>query len=300
MTHERPHGHVVLVTGAGQGIGRAIAKAFGASGATVILAGRTLAKLEEAAASVEQAGGRALPLAVDVTDRVAVTAMMDRVRDEVGVPDVLVNAAGTLQAVGPFWEIDPDAWWHEVDANLRSTALCAWAVLPDMVAAQRGTIINLVTLAVDMRSGYDSAYTASKAGVIRLSTSLAVETEPHGIRVFAVDPGIVKTRMTQQLMDSPIGRKYFPFFQHLPDDSWAPPERTADVCVQLAAGRGGFLSGHVIHVDDRPSRLGWRLIGRLGQAWREFYAMRLASSSTRAATTRTNGIVARASAPSRR
>jgi NAD(P)-dependent dehydrogenase (short-subunit alcohol dehydrogenase family) len=269
-----------IVTGAGRGIGRAIAMRLASAGAAVALVGRTDADLIETADAIRSQGGRALVLPADVTDRQAVAALVQQVRDELGPPHILVNAAGALRAIGPIWETDPDAWWDDVQVNLRSSALCAWAVLPDFVAQRHGTLINLVSLAVTMRSGYDSAYTSAKAAVVRLTTSLAVETEAHGVRVFAVDPGTVRTNLTQTLMDSPLGRRYFPFLQHMQPEHWTRPERPADLCVDLAAGRGGYLSGHVIHVGDTPSRLGWRLVGRLGMAWRELVAMRLGSGQT--------------------
>lgn len=266
---------VAIVTGGGRGIGRAIGEALATAGAAVALVGRSGDTLFDAVTSIERAGGRAIPIVSNVTDPVAVVRMVREVRESLGAPDVLVNNAGSLAAIGPTWEIEPDRWWSDVEVNLRSAALCSWAVLPEMIERGSGTIINLASTAGTSKSGYDSAYSAAKAALIRLTSSLASESAPHGIRAFAIHPGTVRTALTRQLLESAEGRRHFPFFQRLRPDQWSDPSRIAQLCVTLAAGRGGRLSGYFIDTADSPSKLVWRTLGALGVAWRDLYAMYL-------------------------
>ncbi|MCC7371867.1 MAG: SDR family oxidoreductase [Chloroflexi bacterium] len=268
-------GSVAVVTGASRGIGRAIASELAAAGAAVALVGRSDGDLHLAASQIEQNGGQAIPVIADITSRRAVSEMVRRVEAELGAPDLLVNNAGRLSAIGPLWEIDPDDWWSEVEVNLRGPALCAHAVLPGMVARRRGTIVNVSSISANMRSGFDSAYTASKAALLRLSASLASETATHGIRVFAVHPGTVKTELTHRLMETPEGRRHFGFFHELSGSEWSEPEAVARLCVQLAAGDGDRLSGYFVNAVDSPTNWFWRQLGTLGVSWRELYAMYL-------------------------
>jgi len=266
---------VAIVTGGSRGIGRAIAVELAGAGASVAVVGRSRSGLADVIAAIEDSGGHAIPIAADVTDRESVVRLVKDVRAQLGPPDVLVNNAGSLEAVGPIWEIDPDKWWADVEANLRSAALCAWAVLPDMVDRRRGTVINVASISGVGRSGYDSAYSAAKAGMIRLTSSLATETAAHGVRAFAVHPGTVRTALTQRLAESPEGRRHFSFFGQYEPDQWADPSRVARLCVGLASGQGAPLSGYFVDSTDKPSTFLWRLLGKLGIIWREAYAMNL-------------------------
>lgn len=268
-------GSVAIVTGASRGIGRTIACELAASGAAVALVGRSTGDLHDVAMGIRNEGGQALPVTADITSTSDVAAMMRAVESELGDVDLLVNNAGRLNVVGPLWEVDPDAWWSEVEVNLRGPALCARAVLPGMVERRRGTLVNVSSISAHTRGGYDSAYSASKAALTRLSTSLASETAPHGIRVFAVHPGTVRTDLTQFLMETPEGRRHFSFFHDLSGSEWAAPEEVARLCVQLASGEADRLSGYFVHAVDSPSSWFWRQMGLLGMSWRELYAMYL-------------------------
>lgn len=276
---------VAVVSGGSRGIGRAIAVALAEAGASVAVVSRSEPDLIASVDSITAAGGRAIPIVADVTNRHDVERMRDEVERQFGSPDLLVNNAGSLKAVGPLWEIDPDRWWIDVETNLRSAALCAWAVLPGMVERGSGTIINMTSISATSRSGYDSAYSAAKAGLIRFTSALAAETAGRGIRVFAVHPGTVRTDLTRQLAESPAGRGHFAFLNQLRPDEWADPSRVAHVCVALAAGRGDRLSGYFIDVVDTPTKLFWRAVGQGGLAWRDLYAFGLCRSLARSTTT---------------
>ena len=138
-------GQVALVTGAGRGIGRAIACALAAAGAEVAVLARSADQVAETAALITGTGGHALALAGDVTDRQAVSASVQAVLGRFGRIDLLVNNAGANTVFGPVWEVDPDAWWADTRVNLLGPLLCSAAVLPAMVARRRGRIVNIAS-----------------------------------------------------------------------------------------------------------------------------------------------------------
>ena len=131
-------GAAVIVTGAGSGIGRALAREFARQGSRVACVGRRRDDLDETIRSIEAEGGVALAVPTDVTLRAEVGNMVETVLDRFGGVDLLFNNAGSFGAVGPVWEMDPDAWWQDVTINLLGTFLCSQAVLPHMRAQDRG------------------------------------------------------------------------------------------------------------------------------------------------------------------
>ena len=196
-------GQTALVTGGGRGIGRTIAEYLSRAGAAVAVLARTQAELDETVAAIEQAGGRAIALAADVTDREAVEQAVARTERELGPIDLLVNNAAVAMPVGRAWEVDPEAWWRTIGVNLRGPFLCSRAVLPGMIGRGSGRIVNIVAVAAFNTAPFMSAYGSSKAALVSFTDDLAAETKEHGVSVFAIRPGVVQTRMQAELRASP-------------------------------------------------------------------------------------------------
>jgi NAD(P)-dependent dehydrogenase (short-subunit alcohol dehydrogenase family) len=187
-------GLVVMIVGAGPGLGATLARRCAVDGADLVLAARTPSTLEQIAADVRSIGRSALPLPTDVTDREQVRALAQRAYDEFGRIDVLVNAAfppGPGRNVVDMGDVDLDAWRRSVDAGAYGTLLTCRFVAPYMIAAGRGSIVNVTSMTSRLAHGGRSDYAAGKAAMHRLGWALADELGPHGIRVNAVAPGAI-------------------------------------------------------------------------------------------------------------
>ena len=243
---------VAIVTGGGRGIGRAMALALARAGAAVAVVARTAEQLAETVALIEGAGGRAIACPADVTDRVAIERVVAQVEEQLGPVDLLVNNAGAPTPPGPLWESDPDAWWRCVEVNLRGPHLCSRAVLPGMVARQRGRIVTTASGAGLRPWPCVAGYAISKCAAIRFNESLAAETAEHGICAFSIHPGFVHTAMVEACVESPEWEKWLDgFFRKAVEAGRdVPPERAANLVVWLASGGADALSGCYISVDD--------------------------------------------------
>ena len=243
-------GQVAIVTGSGRGIGRAIAQAFAAAGAAVAVTARSQEQVDETVLTIERVGGRALAVPVDVTDRFSVEWLVAETERRLGPVDVLVNNAGVAGPVGPLWENDPDDWRRSVEINLDGTFLCCRAVLPQMVARNRGRIINIASGHGLRATPYLSAYSVSKSGLVRLSEVLAAETREHGVAVFAVGPGQVRTQLLKDIGSTEAGATWLPDFAARAEAHAQLPDRAAALCVRLASGVADTLSGRFLYVRD--------------------------------------------------
>jgi NAD(P)-dependent dehydrogenase (short-subunit alcohol dehydrogenase family) len=246
-------GQVAIVTGGGRGVGRGIVEALAVRGMAVAVVGRSLAEIEEVAAGARNVAGAALAVDADVTDRASVERMVSRVSDLLGPIALLVNNAGRAQGVGPPWTVDPDNWWADVEVNLRGTFLCSHAVLQSMVERSAGRIVNVATLAAAIPYPFASAYASSKAAVLRFTDSLAVALAPHGISVFAISPGLVQTRLLDEMTKTPEGREWLPEFVDRTD--YVPASLAGRLVADLASGIADRLTGRFIHVSDNLADL---------------------------------------------
>jgi 3-oxoacyl-[acyl-carrier protein] reductase len=187
---------VALVTGAGRGIGAAIAATLADLGAAVVLCGRTRAPLDSTAAAISKAGHRAEALECDVMDLRSVEAAAAHVEKSFGRLDILVNNAGVGGFGGPLHQLPPEAWEQVLNTNLRGVYYCIRAFAPLMIRARTGHIINISSLAGKNALPNGAAYAASKWGLNGLSYSVAEELRVHNIRVSVICPGSVDTELT--------------------------------------------------------------------------------------------------------
>jgi len=191
-----------VVTGAGRGIGAAIARALVDAGAQVTLLGRDAQRLASLASTLD---GKTCCVAADVSDPVDVTRAFAQARERLGRVAVLVNNAGQAETA-PFGRMSLELWHRMLAVNLTGTMLCSQAVLPDMVDAGFGRIVNIASTAALRGFRYGAAYAASKHGVVGLTRSLALEVADRGVTVNAVCPGYVETDMMGQAIDNVVAR----------------------------------------------------------------------------------------------
>lgn len=248
--------HAALITGAGRGIGRAIAIAFAREGADLALVARTASELDETAQLIRAADalqGKGEPRVVAVTADISQRADVDRaVRQALatlGRVDVLVNNAGVQPPIGPLWQNDPDEWMRAVAINLFGPMLCIQAVLPGMMERKRGKIVNLSGGGATGPRPNFSAYAASKAALVRLTETLAVELAPYNIQVNALSPGAINTRMLDEVLAAgDLAGAELAQAQHRAEKGGAPIELAAQLAVFLASADSDGLTGKLVAV----------------------------------------------------
>jgi 3-oxoacyl-[acyl-carrier protein] reductase len=217
-----------LVTGSGRGIGAAIARELTGAGWSVTVTGRTTEEVERVA---EEIGGTAV--VGDVSKQEDVERMVAAAEPI----DLLVANAGIALWEGS-WETDPDEWWHVFEVNVLGTYLTCRAVVPGMVERGAGRIVITGSGASYLPGSTSSAYSASKAAVGRFGEVLAKQLQPHGVQVFVISPGLVRSEMTEG---------------QVPDDApWTPPELAPRLVLELASGRFDALSGRYLHAEHDP------------------------------------------------
>lgn len=193
-------GKVVLVTGGGRGIGRAIAKRFAKEGAAMAATSRTASEVNGVVEEIAKSGGRAMGVVADLAFESECQKVVETTRGQFGRIDILVNNAGIFGPVKPCEEISPAEWDEAMAINLRAPFLLSRLVLPEMYARGSGVILNISSVAAKMAYSWEAPYAASKAGLLGLTRSLAAEAARKGVRVNALCPGpVFETKMSKEL-----------------------------------------------------------------------------------------------------
>lgn len=239
-------GRVALVTGAGRGIGEAIARALGAAGAAVACAARTPDQVEATAERIRRAGGAARAFRLDVTRTEEVNATVRAVEEALGPVGVLVNNAGiTLERKAV--ELTDEEWEGVLTVNLTSMFRCARAVAPSMIARRRGKIVNIGSMWGRLGVSRFAAYCASKAGVEGLTRSLAMEWARFGIQVNCLAPGYVGTDFNREMLADP--RMSERILSKIPQRRVADPDEIAPLAVYLASPASDYMTGQTLYID---------------------------------------------------
>jgi NAD(P)-dependent dehydrogenase (short-subunit alcohol dehydrogenase family) len=237
------------------------ARALADAGYSVGLVARSRDELAETVRIIEESGGVAISVTGDVSDPKSASEAVRGIRQQLGPIDLLVNNAGILGPIGPAWEVDPDLWWRAMEVNVLGTLLFARLVLPEMIARRRGRIVNVSSQAGAFRWPVVSAYSVSKAAVIKFTENLALETRRYGVSIFSVHPGLLPIGMSETAFtggappDSNEGRVFAWAQRQLEEGRGAEPECAVEQILRLASGKYDDLSGRHLSVHDDLDRV---------------------------------------------
>ena len=239
-------GRNVLITGASSGIGRAAAYYFSQAGAGVALTARRFDKLEETSMDIERQGGRSIAVEMDVCDESSMKGVADEIQDRLGTIDVLINNAG----IAPFenaFDQEVDTWDLVHATNLRGP----WYLSAEIARRLRddgrsGAIVNVASIAGLRQSPFMAAYCTSKAALVQLTSCMALEFAPFGIRVNAIAPGMIETEMSEGFVDTPAGKA---MLKRTPLGRFGTTEDLKFALLWLASGYSSFVTGSCVVID---------------------------------------------------
>ena len=236
-----------IVTGAAHGIGLATAQRLASEGAAAVVADLDEGAVRAAATAIQEEGGTAMAVRVDVTSRPDVEAMVTAAVARFGRIHVLANIAG-IAVSEHFLEVTDDRWQRTLDVNLTGVFLCSQVVARHMVAHQTaGRIVNMASTNGLVGEGNMASYNASKFGVVGLTLTVAIDLAPYNIRVNSVCPGLIKTRLTQPARDNPQWAA--DYLKKIPLNRFGEAEEVAAAVAYLASEDSGFITGHQLVID---------------------------------------------------
>ncbi|MBM4447178.1 MAG: 3-oxoacyl-ACP reductase FabG [Chloroflexi bacterium] len=236
-------GRVTIVTGAGRGIGKAIALGLADAGATLVVAARTVADIENTASEIQKKGGKALAVPTDVRINDQINNLVDKAVSEFGKIDILVNNAGGSFVV-PTMDISEGGWDAIVRENLKSAFLCSQAVAKVMIVHSEGVIVNIASVAGLNAYIFNAAYGAAKAGIINLTKTMATDLAKYNIRVNAIAPGYIATEGMLQLFGArPEATKQIPLAR------LGQPEDIVGGVIYLVSDASAYVTGETLVID---------------------------------------------------
>jgi NAD(P)-dependent dehydrogenase (short-subunit alcohol dehydrogenase family) len=238
---------VAIVTGAGRGIGRAIALAFANAGADVVVASRTVAELESVAVEIVAAGRRALVAPTDVSDAAAVDRLADAAVERFGTFDVWVNNAGVAPFLATFVDTRPDGFEKHFGINFWSAVHGSRAAARVLLPKGSGCVLNISSIDAFMVEPQLTYYGTAKAAIVNLTKSTALEWAALGVRVNAIAPGWIDTPMNEAERDDPQAEAQI--LSAIPLGRWGRPEEIAAAAVFLCSDAASFITGEILVVD---------------------------------------------------
>ena len=246
MVNQRLDGRVAVVTGASKGLGRQMAKSLAEAGATVALVARSNELLQGVRAEIMGHGGKAHAFAGDVSVEADVVAIATEIRRLVGVPDILINNAGT-NIRRPLHEFTLEEWREVRSINVDGPFLCSRAFIPGMIAKKFGRIISVASTMAHVSLPHRSAYSASKFAVLGMTKALALELAPHNITANAISPGPFPTEITRVVEQDPV--QLASFNAKIPLGRWGKLKEIGALAVFLSSDASGFITGTDVVID---------------------------------------------------
>ena len=238
---------VAIVTGASRGIGRAIAAAFAREGAAVIICGRNQETLDRVAEEMADSPGRVVPLACHVGRADQIQHLVETTQREFGKVDILVNNAATNIAQEPVLQVDEAKFDKMIEVNLKSAFRLTQAVAPGMCSRGWGSIINIASISGIRPQHHGMLYSMTKAALIMMTQSYALELGPSGVRVNAIAPGLIQTVLSEYFWKDETRREKI--LDEQPIKHLGQPEEIAEMAVLLASDRGSYITGQTLVVD---------------------------------------------------
>ena len=239
-------GKTALVTGAGRGLGKAIALGLSQAGAKVALAARTTEQLEEAAHEISKAGGEVIAVSTDVTESASVEKFVKQAADVFGGIQIVVNNAG-IERAKPLLKCTQEDWDRVMEVNLRGVFLVTRTAGPHLIENKWGRVLNMASVGGTIAGPNNAAYHASKAGVILFTKSLALEWARHNITVNALAPGYFESDMLDSLMGTEDRKEKFCKF--IPARRFGNPEELGPLAVYLCSELSAYITGQAIIID---------------------------------------------------